>query len=189
MRKIIVSEWISVDGHVSDKAGSLDFFARLVQSTYEEPDQVTFLRDIDTILLGRTSYELFASHWPERMGQEALTETMNKARKVVFSHTLQHAPWGNWPKAEIAAGDAITHIRQLQSIPGGAMVVWASISLAQTLMREGLVDEYQLFICPVLTGGGRKLFDVDEQLRPLVLLSATQYKSGVVCLHYLVPSP
>jgi dihydrofolate reductase len=185
MRKVIVSEWISLDGYVSDKKGQLDFFANVVRSTYAQTDQVQFLDTIDTILLGRKTYEQFVQLWPDRpIDQEVLANKMNGARKIVFSNTLKSAPWGKWPHAEVVSGNPISHIKQLKSLPGKDIVLWASISLAQTLMKENLVDEYRLLVCPILTAGGRKLFT--EEIKPtnLKLLAVTNYDTGIVSLNY-----
>ncbi len=188
MRKIILSEWISLDGYVSDKKGQLDFFASLVRKTYAEADQVKFLETIDTILLGRKTYEQFVEIWPDRPADtEVLADRMNRGRKIVFSNTLKDAPWGKWPVAEIASGNAISYIQQLKSIPGKNIVLWASISLAQTLMKENLIDEYRLFLCPILTSGGRKLFTEEINPTTLRLLEVRHYDTGIVCLNYLSP--
>jgi len=185
MRKIILSEWISLDGYVSDKKGQLDFFAGLVRKTYAEADQLEFLETIDTILLGRKTYEQFVEVWPERpTGQEALADKMNKVKKIVFSNTLTDAPWGNWSGGEIVNCNAISKIRQLKSLPGKNIVVWASISLAQTLMKENLIDEYHFFLCPALTSGGRKLFIEEITPTNLKLLKARHYDTGTVSLNY-----
>ncbi|HWB25389.1 MAG TPA: dihydrofolate reductase family protein [Chitinophagaceae bacterium] len=187
MRKVILSEWISLDGYVSDKDGQLSFFASLVRATYTEPGQVKFLETIDTILMGRKTYEQFVQPWPGRpIEEEPLAEKMNMTRKIIFSHTLKHAPWGNWAPAEIAKGDAISTVKQLKQLPGKNIIVWASISLAHALMKENLIDEYRLFICPVLISGNRKLFPGEMDSTTLQLLESTHYNSGVVSLSYEV---
>ncbi len=185
MRKIILSEWISLDGYVSDRKGQLDFFANLVRKTYAEADQLKFLETIDTILLGRKTYEQFVQLWPDRPAdQEVLADRMNRSKKVVVSNTLTNAPWGKWPDAEIAKGDVISNIKQLKSLPGKNIVLWASISLAQTLMKATLIDEYRLFLCPILTSGGRKLFTEDINPSGLTLRDVRHYDTGIVCLDY-----
>lgn len=185
MRKIILEEWISLDGYVADKNGQLDFFTSLVRPTYAEADQAPFLETIDTILLGRKTYEQFVKTWPVRpTDQDLLAAKMNGAEKIVFSNTLTAAPWGKWADATIVKGNAVAHIRQLKSQPGANMVLWASISLAQDLMKENLIDEYHLFLCPAITAGGRKLFTEEIDITTLVLLETRQYGSGVVWLSY-----
>jgi len=185
MRKLILSEWISLDGYVSDKQGQLGFFGPFVRATYAEAGQVKLLKNIDTILLGRTSYQQFASVWSGRPAEEeALAKTMNTIKKMVFTNTLTAAPWGEWPAAEIATGDAAATIQQLKALPGNDMIVWASITLAHALIKENMVDEYHLYLCPALTGGGVKLFKEDIMPAILKLIESATYNSGVVFLRY-----
>jgi dihydrofolate reductase len=185
MRKIIVEEWISLDGYVADKKGQLDFFVRHVRESYTEASRSEFLKTIDTILFGRETYEQFAKLWPDRATEkETLAHTINHTRKVVFSNTLTTAPWGKWPEAEIVKGDAVATIRQLKSSPGKSMIVWGSISLAQSLMKESLVDEFHLHICPALTGGGRSFFTPEMNPATLRLAEVRQYVEGAVFLNY-----
>lgn len=185
MRKIILSEFISLDGFISDRKGKLDFFGSLVRKTNAEADQLKFLETVDTLLLGRRTYEQFVQVWPERpTDQEALADKINKARKIVLSNTLTKAPWGRWPDAEIAGGDVHAAVKRLKSLPGKNIVLWASISLAQTLMKEGLIDEYQLFVCPAFTAGGRRLFTEEINPATLKLLSVSHYDTGIVCMQY-----
>src|SRR5215831_234177 len=166
MRKLILSEWVSLDGYVSDKKGQLDFFASLVRSTYAEPEQVKFLENIDTILYGRKTYEQFVTLWPDRPTEkEVLAKVINGSRKIVFSNTLKEAPWGKWSKAEISSGDAISHVKQLKLVSGKDIYLWASISIAQAMMKE-------------------KLFTEEINPANLKLIAVSHYNSGVVSLNY-----
>lgn len=187
MRKLILEEWVSLDGFAADRNGKLDFFTHLTpeQNTYSDQDQLRFLQEVDTILLGRKTYELFVDFWPDATtDKEAIADKLNETKKIVFSNTLTKAPWGKWPEAEIVIGNATTAIKQLKSLPGKDMVLWGSISLAQSLMQENLIDEYHIQLCPVLTAGGRSLFT--EQLNPknLHLLEVRQYNTGTIFLNY-----
>jgi len=187
MRKLIVEEWMSLDGHVTDKQGQLDFFTGLTpeQNTYSDADQLKFLETIDTILLGRVTYELFAAFWPTATtDKEVIADKLNGIKKIVFSNTLRKAPWGKWPEAAIIKEDAVAAIKKLKSLPGKNMVIWGSISLAQTLMQENLIDEYHIQLCPVVTGGGRRLFFEQIDLRKFSLTETRQYNTGTVFLSY-----
>jgi dihydrofolate reductase len=187
MRKLIVDEWTSLDGYATDKEGRLDFFTDLTpeQNTYSNADQLIFLESIDTILLGRLTYELFADFWPTATtGKEIIADKLNQLKKMVFSNTLTNAPWGEWPAAEIITGDAADAIKQLKSLPGKDMVLWGSLSIAQSLMNKNLVDEYRIHLCPVITGGGRRLFTEQADLSRFSLLESRQYNTGTVFLHY-----
>jgi dihydrofolate reductase len=187
MRKLIVEEWMSLDGHISDKNDSLDFFTNLSpeENKYSDADQLKFLESIDTILLGRKTYELFVAFWPNATtDKEVIADKLNQTKKIVFSNTITKAPWGKWPEADVIAGEATEAIKKLKLLPGKDMVLWGSISLAQALMKENLVDEYHIQLCPVLTGGGRKLFPDQSDLNRLNLLEVRQYSTGTVFLNY-----
>jgi dihydrofolate reductase len=161
MRKLILEEWISLDSYVTDKDGGLDFFTNLTpeQNKYSDADQLKFLETIDTILLGRKTYELFVDFWPNATtDKEVIADKLNETKKIVFSNSITKAPWGKWPEATIIASEASGAIKKLKETKGKNMVMWGSISLAQSLMKDDLVDEYHLQLCPVLTGGGRTLF-------------------------------
>ena len=187
MRKLILEEWVSLDGYVTDKNGQLDFFTNLTpeQNTYSDHDQLKFMETIDTILLGRKTYELFVEFWPgATTDKEVIADKLNETKKIVFSDTLTTAPWGQWAEAEIISSEAAAAIKKLKSLPGKNMVMWGSISLAQSLMKENVIDEYHIQLCPVLTGGGRKLFPESLDFSQLKLLEVRQYNTGTVFLNY-----
>ena len=187
MRKLILEEWISMDGYIEDNNGKLDFFTNVTpeENKYSDQDQLKFLEEVDTILMGRKTYELFVDFWPDATpDKEVIADKLNSIKKIIFSDTLKHAPWGKWPAAEIINGDAADAIRKLKTLPGKNMVMWGSISLAQSLMTENLFDEYHLQLCPVLTGGGRRLFHKGKDHLNFKLVNLRKYDTGVVFLHY-----
>jgi dihydrofolate reductase len=187
MRKLILEEWMSLDGYVTDKNNQLNFFTDLTpeQNTFSDNDQLKFLETIDTILLGRKTYELFVDFWPSATtDKEVIADKLNETKKIVFSNTLTTAPWGQWTEAEIISDNSIAAIRELKLHQGKDMVLWGSISLAQSLMKENLIDEYHIQLCPVLTGGGRNLFPYEMDYGKLNLLEVRQYNSGTVFLNY-----
>ena len=187
MRKLILEEWVSLDGFVTDKNGQLDFFTSLTpeQNKDSDADQLKFFETIDTILLGRKTYDLFVDFWPAATAdKEVIADKLNETYKIVFSNTITKAPWGQWPEVEIVTGEAIAAVKKLKQLPGKNMVVWGSISLAQSLMKENLIDEYHIQLCPVLTGGGRNLFPQQINFGQLNLLEARQYNTGIVFLNY-----
>jgi dihydrofolate reductase len=185
MRKLIVEEWISLDGYVNDKEGSLNFFAGHVRESYCGERRTAFLDAIDTILLGRKTYCQFESVWPVRpIEQDALAKKMNTGKKIVFSNTLSDAPWGQWKEVEIDKGRVADRVVELKSSPGKNIVVWGSITIAHQLIKEGLVDEYHLHICPVITAGGRRFFTEDLQPHSLTLIDIKNYGPAIAYLHY-----
>ncbi len=128
---------------------------------------------------------MFADFWrTATIDKEVIADKLNETNKVVFSNTITKAPWGKWTKAEVIAGEAVAAIRELKLLPGKNMVMWGSISVAQSLMRENLIDEYHIQLCPVLTGGGRNLFPQQMQFGQLKLLEIRKYNTGTVFLNY-----
>ena len=187
MRKLILEEWMSLDGHVADKDGQLDFFTSVSpeKNRDSDVDQLKFLDSIDTILFGRKTYELFADYWPTAtVDKEVIADKLNAMKKLVFSNTLLNAPWGKWPAAEVINGEAINAIKQLKLLPGKDMIMWGSISIAQALMSANLIDEYHIQLCPVLTGGGRRLFIEQAIETQLKVLEVRTYNTGMVFLNY-----
>src|ERR1700740_470485 len=125
MRKLILEEWLSLDGYAEDKNGKLDFFPVTEANKYSDRDQLVFMEGIDTILLGRKTYELFVDFWPTATTDvEVIADKLNSTRKIVFSNTLEKAPWGRWPDAEVMRGDAVENIKRLKQAGGKDIVMW-----------------------------------------------------------------
>ncbi|MCW3106179.1 MAG: hypothetical protein JWQ09_685 [Segetibacter sp.] len=187
MRKLILQEWVSLDGYVADKRGQLDFFTNISNEAnkYSDYDQLKFMDDIDTILLGRKTYDLFVEFWPTATtDMEIIADKLNSTKKLVFSNSLHKAPWGKWPEAEIIRGEAADTIRKLKTKEGKNMVLWGSISLAQSLMKQHLIDEYHLQLCPTITGGGRSLFPQGDSYVNMNLIELKKYETGMIFLRY-----
>jgi dihydrofolate reductase len=185
MRKLIVEEWISLDGYAEDKNGKLDFFPSTDANKYSDQDQLKFLDSIDTILLGRKTYNLFVDFWPKASNDvEIIADKLNSIPKIVISNTLEKAPWGDWPEAEVISGDGVDEVKILKQKEGKNIVLWGSISLVQSLIKENLIDEFHLQICPTIIGGGRPLFPNLDQYKNLKLISSKMYDTGVVYLQY-----
>jgi dihydrofolate reductase len=185
MRNVILQEWVSLDGYAVDGEGNLDFFPPSETDRSSDRDQLAFLDGVDTILLGRRTYELFADYWPTATtDQEIIADRLNELPKLVFSNTLSEAPWGTWPPARVVRGDAVAEIERLKAQDGRHMVLWGSLSLAQDLMAADLIDEYHLQLCPTLVGGGRPLFPTRAAYTKLERKDVRTYDTGAVFLHY-----
>lgn len=185
MRKLILEEWLSLDGFAVDKDGKLDFFPPSESDKHSDRDQLKFLDSVDTILLGRKTYELFVDFWPTATtDKEIIADRLNALPKLVFSNTLRAAPWGTWQPTQVVRGDALAEIKRLKAREGKHMVLWGSLSLAQELIAANLIDEYHLQICPTLVGGGRGLFPGLQSYARLKRVSMRTYDTGVVFLHY-----
>jgi dihydrofolate reductase len=185
MRRLILEEWVSLDGYAVDGEGSLDFFPASETDRFSDRDQLEFLESVDTILLGRKTYELFVDYWPTATTeQEIIADRLNELPKLVFSNSLTEAPWGTWPPARVVRGDAVAEIGRLKEQDGKHLVLWGSLSLAQDLITADLIDEYHLQLCPTVVGGGRPLFPPVEAYANLDRVNVRTYDTGTVFLHY-----
>jgi dihydrofolate reductase len=184
-RRVIVQELVTVDGFVAGPSGELEFFEAVSDYSEVDQDNLSILGQVDTILLGSKTYRLFVDYWPTAEG-ELMAELVNSTPKIVFSSTLHRAPWGRWEPARVRKGSAVDHVQQLRREHGRGLMVWGSISLAQSLLKAGLVDEIQLRVIPTMVGHGRTLLTEDTGRQDLTLLEAKPYASGIVSLSYAV---
>jgi dihydrofolate reductase len=185
MRKVILQEWLTIDGFAADRNGNLDFVTSPELNKESDNDLLEFMDTVDTILLGAVTYKLFVDFWPAATTEtEIVADKLNSTKKIVFSTWLAHAPWGKWPDATIVGTDASKEINKLKTQSGKNMVLWGSISLAQSLMKENLIDEYHLRICPIAVGSGKSLFSNNIESLNFKLVDFKKYNSGLVLLHY-----
>src|SRR5258705_316170 len=160
MRKLIFQQWLSMDAYAADANGSVTFIESTTLNKYSDLDQLAWLESIDTILLGANTYRLFVDFWPTATNdQEVIADKLNSIPKIIFSKSMSKAPWGKWPDATIVNTDAVKTLKELKAKDGKDMVLWGSISLAQSFMKANLIDEYHLRICPLVLGAGRPLFE------------------------------
>lgn len=185
MRKLIVEEWISLDGFAEDQNGKLDYFPSATENRYADERQLKFLETIDTILFGRKTYELFVEYWPTAsVKEEIIADKLNEIPNVVLSNTLKKAPWGKWAEAEVISGDALDAVRKLKSENKKDIILWGSLSLTQALMKAGLVDELRIQLCPTVVGGGRSFFPEGEEYKQWKLIEQKSLPTGIVYIHY-----
>jgi dihydrofolate reductase len=160
MRRVIVSEFVTLDGVMEDPGGAEGFerggwafqFERGPEGDKFKLDEVM---EADAMLLGRVTYQGFAEAWPGRTDEMGFADKMNGMAKYVVSNTLESADWNN---STVIRGDVAAEIAALKQGPGGDMLVAGSGRLVDTLRRHGLVDEYRLMVFPVVLGSGKKLF-------------------------------
>jgi dihydrofolate reductase len=141
-------------------------------------DALERLSGSDAMLMGRGTYELFAAIWPGQTDDFA--QRMNTIRKYVFSSTLASAGWSN---STIVGGDVVDEVTKIKEQDGGDLALFGHGRLAQTLLENGLIDELRLAIHPVLAGAGLPQFSNGHK-RPLKLVSAKSFTTGVVVLSY-----
>ena len=143
IRKVVLQEFVSVDGLVAGANDSVDF---IPASTRVDPSfgqqQVDLMDTIDTLLLGRVTYGAFAGFWPNVTDrpEKEFADKFNAVPKVVFSRTHERAPWGQWNEGRIVRGSAVEEVTRLKQQSGKAMLISGSISLAQSLTDAGIVE-------------------------------------------------
>jgi dihydrofolate reductase len=169
MAKLVVSQFISVDGVVEDPGGSEGWERGGWAFKYERgPDGDKFKLDevmgAEALLLGRTTYEGFAAAWPEREGEFA--DKFNNMPKYVASTTLNDPEWNN---STVLGDDVAGEVARLKEQAGGDILVNGSVQLVQTLIEHDLVDEYRLMVFPVVLGSGKRLFGDTSAARSLKL--------------------
>jgi dihydrofolate reductase len=186
-RRVILQEFMTLDGFVADSNDSVDFIpASMSGDDAFGQRQLRFMDSIDAILLGRKTYQMFADYWPHATSGEdkRLAEKINGTQKFVFSKTLKRAPWGDWDDAAIIPTGAGKEVARLKQEPGKNMVIWGSISLAQALVDQEVIDEFQIIVCPVVMGRGRNLFRAPIDAQELKLRTPQSFDRGAVLLTY-----
>ena len=186
MRKVVVSEFVSLDRVMEDPSWESPFRG-------EEQEKFKFaeLALADALLLGRKTYERFAAAWPVMMEhyedprRKALgeyTDMMNGYPKHVVSTTLQESH--GWNNSTLIKGDVAEEIEELKQQEGKDILVFGSAQLVRTLMEHDLIDEYRLMVFPIIVGKGKHLFEDGEDGRILELVDSKTFGTGVVYLAY-----
>ena len=189
MGRIVVTEFVSLDGVVEDPGGSEDFkyggwsfeFDRGPEGNEFKLDET---RASAALLLGRVTYEGFAEAWPPREGEFA--DKFNSMPKYVVSSTLTQPEWTN---TTVLDGDPVEAVSKLRQEADGDVVVHGSVQLAQTLLAHDLVDELRLMVFPVVLGMGKRLFGDPGEKKTLRLVDSKVVGDGVVILTYAAAPP
>jgi dihydrofolate reductase len=188
MAKIIVTEFVSLDGVMEDPGGAEDY--KHGGWTFEivrgEGDKFKLdeTNESDALLLGRVTYEGFAAAWPSREGEFA--DKFNSMPKYVVSSTLENPEWNN---THVLKGDVKEEVAKLRREQDGNIVVHGSRQLAQTLIESDLVDQLNLMVFPVVLGAGKRLFGETSDKRRLQLAESRSVGDGVVILIYRREEP
>ncbi len=184
MRKIIVSEFVTLDEVMEDPGGSEKTkrggwafqFERGPEGDKFKLDEVM---ESEAMLLGRITYEGFAEAWPKREGEFA--DKMNNMPKYVVSTTLKKAEWAN---TNVINNNIVEEIAKIKAQPGGDILVAGSRTLVDTLIQHNLVDEYRLMVYPVILGSGKRLFEDGSNRIGLKLTEARPIGDGILILIY-----
>jgi dihydrofolate reductase len=184
MGRIVVTEFVSLDGVMEDPGGSEDFqhggwsfeFDRGEEGDKFKLDEAL---QTDALLLGRVTYDGFAAAWPSREGEFA--DKLNSMPKYVVSATIEEPEWNN---STVLEGDVVEEVSKLRQGVDGDIVVHGSARLVQTLLEHDLVDELRLMVFPVVLGSGKRLFGDTSDKKPLRLADSKMVGDGVAILTY-----
>jgi dihydrofolate reductase len=184
MGRIVVTEFVSLDGVMEDPGGSENFEHggwSLKINRGDEGDKFKLDEAFasEALLLGRVTFEGFAEAWPSRDGEFA--DKFNNMPKYVVSSTLNRPEWKN---STVVKGDVVEQVGKLKQELDGDIVVHGSARLVQTLIEHDLVDELRLMVFPVVLGSGKRLFGDTSDLKPLRLLESKMVGDGVAILIY-----
>ena len=186
MGKIVISTNVSLDGVVQDPDGQEGYARGGWFSQFGGDDLEPWSRILaeeatraDALLLGRRSDEWFGSRWSDRTG--AWADRLNALPKYVVSATLNEPVWQH---TTVLTGELTAEVSQLKQRLDGDILVYASYQLGQALIEHDLVDEFRLFVFPVVVGAGRRLFGETSDRKPLRLVDTTTIGNGLVFVTY-----
>ena len=179
MRKIVAGLFISLDGVVEspDKWHFPYFDDKMGEAVGSQ------MAEADAMLLGRVTYQEFASYWPQQTADTPGADFMNGVQKYVVSSTLPNVD--EWQNSTLIDGNNfVAEMQRLKSMPGKTISVTGSAKLVQSLLRENLLDELRLLVHPIVVGGGKRLLEGDTGQVPLKLVDSQIFDTGVLYLTY-----
>jgi dihydrofolate reductase len=187
MRKIKLQMQLSLDGFVSGPEGEMDWMVWEWDQTLK--NYVAGLTNsADTFLMGRVTGEGMAVYWPtvtsnpeSKEEEKWMAEKLNNSPKIVFSKTVTHI---NWTNVRVA-NDIIEEVRELKKEPGKDILIYGGAGIVSSFIRENLIDEYHLFINPVIIGKGKAIFSNTMQTMPLKLVDTIKSNTGIIILQYV----
>lgn len=179
MRKLKLQVQMTVDGYIAGSNGEMDWMVWDWDDALK--NYVTAITTpVDCIILGRKLAQGFIPHWAANPEQEG-ADKMNNTAKVVFTKSLDKS---EWPNTVLAKGNLVDEITQLKKQPGNDIIVYGGANFVSTLIKEGLIDEYHLFINPTAIGNGMTIFkELNDKLN-LALVKSTSFACGIVVLNY-----
>lgn len=184
MPKLLAFTHVTVDGYFAGANGDISW----AHKDHNDAEWNAFVAENakggGRLLFGRITYELMASNWPTpiaAMNDPAVAERMNNLPKVVFSTTLDKASWSN---TELVKGELAAAIRGMKKEAAEDMVILGSGSIVSQLAQEGLIDEYQLVVNPIVLGRGIPLFEGVQEMLTLKLTKTRTFGNGNVLLRY-----
>jgi dihydrofolate reductase len=186
MGRIVVTEFVSLDGVIEAPGGGEDYkhggwtFA-IERGPEGDQFKLDELIEAEAQLLGRRTYEGFAAAWPQMKDEAGFAEKMNGMPKYVVSSTLKSAEWNN---STVLDGELAEEIAKLKDEVDGVILVAGSAQLVQGLIEHDLVDELRLMVFPVVLGSGKRLFGESDDKLPLQLTESKTVGDGIAVLTY-----
>jgi dihydrofolate reductase len=184
MRKLRLQVQISIDGSIAGPNNEMDWL--LWDDNYiKYLNEIT--ESVDTIIMGRKMVDGFIPFWTEVMNKpddpwNAFSKKMVEIPKVVFTKTLYKSEWAN---TDIATGDLKDEITKLKNLDDGDIIVYGGASFDSSLIKEKLIDEFYLFVNPIVIGNGKTIFK-NLEIQKLTLIESKVFDCGLVLLHYEV---
>jgi dihydrofolate reductase len=184
MRKVTVFNHITLDGYFVDQQGSM----RWAKPDNKDAEWNAFVAanasGDGTLLFGRVTYDLMTSYWPTPLAMQhnpVVAQRMNQFRKIVFSQTMEKASWNN---TTLIKDDLPGTVRKMKSEAGEGMVILGSGTIVSQLAQEGLIDDYQFVVNPIILGKGRTMFEGVRANLGLKLVKTRTFSNGLVFLCY-----
>lgn len=177
MKKIIVSEFLSLDGVMEEPSWTMYYWNQEI-ADFKRAE----LFSVDSLLFGRISYEGFASAWPEKTDEDGYADRINNLPKFAVTQTLDKADWNN---TTLIKENIVEEIKKLKDQQGQDILVFGSGKLVDFLLENQLVDEFNLIIYPLTLGKGQKLFEEGRKIK-LNLLETKTFRSGAILVRYEV---
>ena len=184
-KKIVVTEYISLDGVIEDPVGMENSGLGNWTGPYSRgPEGDRFkleeLLAADCLIFGRATYDAFTASWPHVKDDTGLADRMNSLPKYVASNTLKQATWG---ESTIWNGDIVCAAQALKAEGHGEALIYGSASVVHQLASASLIDEYRLMVYPIILGAGKRLYPEGARSK-LQLAECKQFGDGIVLLRY-----
>ncbi len=186
MRKVIASEYVSLDGVMEDPGGAEEFEHGGWSLQFFDEEAAKYAYDqlfaSDALLMGRVTYQAFADAWPSMTDEVGFADRMNSLPKFVVSTTLEEPL--EWNNSSLIKENVAEEVSKLKQQPGQDILIYGSADLVHTLMQHDLIDEYRIMVHPVVVGSGKRLFKDGIETKVLRLVGTETFSSDVVVLSY-----
>lgn len=180
MRKLIVSMHISINGLISGPNGEMDWLLAGVEESL--PGIEKFFLSVDTMIMGRVTYEGLSQYWPPL--SDRFADWVNKTPKIVISRAPFEVKWGKWETIRLIHENVRDEIKKMKQDAGRNMVIVGGANLVQSFTNLGLIDEYRLVVDHVILPGRNMFLENIEKPHNLELIDMKRYEKGTVVLHY-----